>query len=228
MFLQRVNLWRISGVVRRYVMAPELGRMLCGLEGIDGIRVWHDQTLQKQPWANPTTWHADGPNWSFHSRHAVSIWIALDRATIPNGCLWFIPGSHHVTRFAPFPITENMDRVFGDYPELAGRQAEAVELAPGSAAVFNGMLVHGAGPNMTPGWRRAMNLRLHAGRRDLQRPAQHPYRRTDRPAPRRQPARRRRAESGGLVAHARAVDVIDLDRHPVPAPFRRNGVKIIG
>lgn len=155
-FLQRVNLWRISAVVRRFVMAPALGRMLCDLEGIDGIRVWHDQTLQKRPWANPTTWHADGPNWSFHSRHAVTIWIALDRATIPNGCLWFIPGSHRVTRFHQFPITENMDRVFDDYPELASREAEAVELAPGSAAVFNGMLVHGAGPNMTSGWRRAM------------------------------------------------------------------------
>lgn len=31
----------------------------------------------------------------------------MDPATIPNGCLWFIPGSHHVTRFEPFPITEN-------------------------------------------------------------------------------------------------------------------------
>ena len=155
-FLQRVNLWRISEVVRRCVMAPVLGRMLCELEGIDGIRVWHDQTLQKQPWANPTTWHADGPNWSFHSRHAVSIWIAMDPATIPNGCLWFIPGSHRVTRFEPFPITENMDQVFEKYPELAGREAEPMELDPGSAAVFNGMLVHGAGPNMTPGWRRAM------------------------------------------------------------------------
>ncbi len=155
-FLQRVNLWRISDVVRRYVMAPELGRMLCELEGIDGIRVWHDQTLQKRPWANPTTWHADGPNWSFQSRHAVSIWIALDPATIPNGCLWFIPGSHRVTRFERFPITENMDQVFENYPELADREAAAMELEPGSAAVFNGMLVHGAGANMTPGWRRAM------------------------------------------------------------------------
>lgn len=29
-------------------------------------------------------------------------------------------------------------------------------------------------------------------------------------------------------ASGRAVDVIDLDRHPVPAPFRRNGVKVFG
>lgn len=155
-FLQRINLWRINETIRRYVMDPDLGQMLCELEGVEGIRVWHDQTLQKRPWANPTTWHADGPNWSFYSRHAVSIWIALDPATIANGCMWFLPGSHRVTRFEPFPITESMDQVFKIYPDLFDLRAKAVELNPGSAAVFNGMIVHGAGANMTPGWRRAM------------------------------------------------------------------------
>ena len=58
-FLQRVNLWRINDKVRSYVMAPELGHVLCRLEGIDGIRIWHDQTFQKHPWANSTTWHAE-------------------------------------------------------------------------------------------------------------------------------------------------------------------------
>ena len=46
-FLQRVNLWKINDTVKRYFLNPELGKMLCKLAGIDGIRVWHDQTLQK-------------------------------------------------------------------------------------------------------------------------------------------------------------------------------------
>ena len=66
-FLQRLNMWKINPTVRKYMLDPGLGEMLCKLSGIDGIRVWHDQTLQKRPWDNPTSWHIDVPNWSFHS-----------------------------------------------------------------------------------------------------------------------------------------------------------------
>ena len=66
-FIQRINLWKINETVKSFFLDPELGEMLCLLEGIDGIRVWHDQTLQKQPWANPTAWHSDDPKWSFHT-----------------------------------------------------------------------------------------------------------------------------------------------------------------
>ena len=75
-FLQRINLWKINDTVKQYLLAPELGSMLCRLEGIEGIRIWHDQTLQKQPWANPTAWHTDNTKWSYSSppRH-----LHLDR-----------------------------------------------------------------------------------------------------------------------------------------------------
>ena len=90
-FLQRLNLWKISDTVAKCMLNPELGEMLCKLEGIDGIRVWHDQTLQKGPWGNPSSWHIDVPAWSFRSPHAISIWIALDDATIQNGCMYYPP-----------------------------------------------------------------------------------------------------------------------------------------
>src|ERR1051326_8197143 len=42
--MQRLNLWKINGVVKKYVLHPGLGRMLCELAGIGGVRIWHDQT----------------------------------------------------------------------------------------------------------------------------------------------------------------------------------------
>ena len=33
-FLQRINLWKINAAVKQYMLAPELGQMLCALEGI--------------------------------------------------------------------------------------------------------------------------------------------------------------------------------------------------
>jgi ectoine hydroxylase-related dioxygenase (phytanoyl-CoA dioxygenase family) len=64
------------------------------LTGEDGVRIWHDQTLIKEAWANPTAMHIDNPNWGYSSHGATSIWVALDDATEANGCLYFIRGSH--------------------------------------------------------------------------------------------------------------------------------------
>ena len=156
-FFQRVNLWRINPFIKRFFTDPALGRVLCDLEGIDGVRLWHDQTLQKAPWANPTAYHLDNPYWSFTSSNALSIWIALDEATIQNGCLSYIPGSHRIcTQQRNADIGVEFGSLFKQYPELAGIEPAVAPMRPGDAGIHNGLTAHGAGPNNTPAWRRAM------------------------------------------------------------------------
>ena len=156
-FLQRLNLWKINDTVAKHMLNPELGEMLCRLEGIDGIRVWHDQTLQKPAWGNPTSWHIDVPNWSFHSPHAVSIWIALDGATVQNGCMYYLPGSHRLAVYEKKGgFSPNIGAIFDEYPEWSDTEPVAVVLEAGDAAFHNGLMAHAAGPNMTPLSRRAM------------------------------------------------------------------------
>src|ERR1700722_20013286 len=92
-FTQRLNLWKISPTVKRYMFNEGLGGALCRLAGVKGMRMWHDQALIKEPFGNPTAWHLDSPYWSFTSRDALSIWIALEDATPFNGCMCFVPGS---------------------------------------------------------------------------------------------------------------------------------------
>lgn len=93
-FTQRINLWQTDDCAKHLVMsaAQVLVKAACYLEGINAIRLWHDQALYKEPWANATSWHVDVPYWSFDSEHAISIWVALDDATLANGCMHFIPG----------------------------------------------------------------------------------------------------------------------------------------
>ena len=155
-FKQRLNLWMINQVVKRYMLAPELGKMLCTLANIDGIRVWHDQALIKGAFGNPTAWHIDNPYWSFFSKASLSIWIALDDATRENGCLYFMPKSHELARFETVAIGENMDGLFRVYPEMATRDPVAAPMKAGSASFHNGLTAHAAGANMTPRPRRAM------------------------------------------------------------------------
>lgn len=155
-FVQRVNLWQSSPKMREIMLDERLGKMAATLAGVDGIRIWHDQALIKQPWANPTGWHLDNPYWSFHSRNAISMWVALDDVTVHNGCLYFIPGSHKVTTFDNTGIGENIADLFRVYPQLAKTESVAAPMKAGSCSFHNGLTAHGANPNMTPGTRRAM------------------------------------------------------------------------
>ncbi|WP_448699337.1 phytanoyl-CoA dioxygenase family protein [Mucilaginibacter sp. AW1-3] len=155
-FDQLLNLWQDNEKMRAIMLDSRLGEMAAKLSGSDGIRIWHDQALIKKPWANPTSWHLDTPYWSFTDRNALSIWVALDDATLENGCLFFIPGSHQKTTFENPGISKNMGAIFTYYPEFKSTKAFAAHMKAGSCSFHNGLTIHGAHANMTPGFRRAM------------------------------------------------------------------------
>ena len=155
-FDQLINLWQTNDDVKKLMLDDRIGKMAATLAGVDGIRIWHDQALIKKPWANPTSWHLDTPFWSFSDRKALSIWVALDDATLENGCLFFIPGSHTGTGFENPGIGKNMDAIFDYYPSFAQSKSVAAPMKAGSCSFHNGLTIHGAHANMTPGQRRAM------------------------------------------------------------------------
>lgn len=155
-FDQLLNLWQTDEDVKSIMLDKRIGKMMADLTQKESIRVWHDQALFKRPFANPTAWHLDTPFWSFSDREALSIWVALDDATLENGCLYFIPGSFKSTGFENVGIGKNMNGIFEVYPELAKIAPVAAPLKAGSCSIHNGLTIHGAGPNMTNGFRRAM------------------------------------------------------------------------
>lgn len=155
-FDQMINLWQTNQQMKELMCDPKIGEMAAQLAGVDGIRIWHDQVLIKKPWANPTSWHLDTPFWSFSDRRALSIWVALDDATLENGCLFFIPGSHKETGFENPGIGKNMDSIFSFYPAFNGAKSVAAPMKAGSCSFHNGLTIHGAHANMTAGIRRAM------------------------------------------------------------------------
>jgi len=155
-FDQLLNLWQTNDAVKEMMIDERIGKMAAQLSGSGGIRIWHDQALIKRPWANPTAWHLDTPFWSFSDRRAISIWVALDDASLENGCLFFIPGSHKITSFSKINIGRNMDGVFDIYPQLRNMRTVAAPMKAGSCSFHNGLTVHGANANMTSGFRRAM------------------------------------------------------------------------
>lgn len=155
-FTQCIRLADTHEGMRELMFDPRLGEVGATLSGVDGVRLWHDQALIKPPYGNPTAWHLDNPYWSFSSDSAISIWIALDDATLANGCLWYLPGTHQTATQQNPGIGENMRDIFKFYPAWENIEAVATPVAAGGAVFHNGLVAHGAGANMTPRPRRAM------------------------------------------------------------------------
>ncbi len=155
-FTQIINLWQTDEKMKELILDKRIGEMATILSQSDGIRVWHDQALFKRPWANPTSWHLDTPFWSFDSREALSIWIALDDVTIQNGCLYFMPGSQKETNLIEPGIGANMGEIFNEYPQFRDKEPVVSVIKAGSCSFHNGITIHAAGPNMTTQYRRAM------------------------------------------------------------------------
>jgi phytanoyl-CoA hydroxylase len=57
-FTQRINLWQTHDSVKQLLLesGSVIGKIAAELEGIDCVRIWHDQALIKEPFANPTAW----------------------------------------------------------------------------------------------------------------------------------------------------------------------------
>lgn len=159
-FLQQMLLSRISEEMRNLIHDEALAKIAADIAAIPGIQLWHDQALIKEPFANPTAFHRDVPFWSFDSNDAISYWIALDDATPNNGCLHFLPGSHKSQDYTQTNIGENVGEIFHLFPELTTIKPQPVPVKAGDCVFFNGMVVHGAGANMTPDYRRAMTCGL--------------------------------------------------------------------
>lgn len=148
-FTQTVNLWMTSPEVARRVLDPRLGRIAATLAGTDGMRIYLDQALVKEPFANPTAFHLDVPYWAFTSSKALTIWFALSDATIENGCLCYIPRSHRDERYDNVLIDEDIGALFTVYPDWKAVDPVFCPVPAGGAVVHNGLTAHGAGANMT-------------------------------------------------------------------------------
>tara|TARA_B100001123_G_scaffold443525_2_gene589798 strand:+ start:1505 stop:2317 length:813 start_codon:yes stop_codon:yes gene_type:complete len=159
-FVQCVNLWKTHESVRALVLDERLGKLATEVSGSTGVRLYHDHALTKEPWSNPTNFHVDNPMDLFHSSQATMLWIALDDATLQNGCLYFLPGSQKTCRFDESGTLgeEGIGRLIDSYPEWSEIEPQPVEVEAGSGIFISGLVAHAAGPNMTLQPRRAFAL----------------------------------------------------------------------
>lgn len=132
---------------------------------LDGaVRFWHDQLFCKPAQhGGVVAWHQDYSYWTRTKPLAhLTCWIGLDDATLENGCIQYVPGSH---RWDLLPVTglagdmEAIQSVLSDEQKEAFRPV-AVELNAGEATFHHPLLVHGSYENRTDRPRRAIVINV--------------------------------------------------------------------
>jgi ectoine hydroxylase-related dioxygenase (phytanoyl-CoA dioxygenase family) len=123
------------------------------LQGED-MEMDFDMLINKAPFTNtPTPWHQDAAYWiNMPDKRAVSCWLALDAASLDNGCMWYVPGSHLLPMRPHHSAGSSGGALSCDANESEGT---AVELSPGSCAFHHGATLHYSRGNSTGEQRRA-------------------------------------------------------------------------
>jgi ectoine hydroxylase-related dioxygenase (phytanoyl-CoA dioxygenase family) len=155
-FLQVMNLWTRSDVVREFVFGRRLARIAAELMECSGVRMYHDQALYKEPGGGITPWHADQYYWPVSSEKVITAWIPLQDVPLEMGPLAFCEKSHR------FQVGRDLE--ISDESELTLKQALGkfkLEESPfelGDVSFHSGWTFHRAGPNQTEQPREVMTI----------------------------------------------------------------------
>lgn len=124
------------------------------------VRFWHDQIFYKPAHhGGVVIWHQDYSYWTRTTPVAhISCWIGLDDSTRDNGCLHYVPGSHHWPLLPRASFANEMNAIVDSLtPEQRAEfKPVAIELKAGECSFHHPFMVHGSYANQTPNPRRGL------------------------------------------------------------------------
>lgn len=150
---------KVSDLCRRTMHHPVIADLLTRLIGPD-VKAIQSMLFVKAAGKPGQAWHQDEHFLPTRDRSLCGVWIALDDATIENGCLWVHPGSQEPGIL--YPMRPHGERRFDASEEAYAFPFEReggtpVEIPAGGVLFFNGYLLHRSLPNRAPsGTRRAL------------------------------------------------------------------------
>ncbi len=166
-FLQIMNLWERDEAVRRFTLARRFAKIAADLLGVDGVRIYHDQALFKEPNGGPTPWHQDQSYWPLDTDNTVTMWMPLVPILRRVGTMTFATGTHKMGEVRPVnedaPISDASDREIGQIVTERGIPTHNYrEMQPGGATWHYGWTLHCAPGNPTPDIREVFTIIYHA------------------------------------------------------------------
>lgn len=134
-------------------------KLLACARGLLGprVKVFRDQALFKPPGGQAKPLHQDQSYFRVEPiDDLVTAWIALDEATVENGCMCYVPGSH---QHGIFPVGQDPERPVHHIPDTGTIDLPEPVSCPvpaGSVIFHHGCTLHHSAENQTKTWRKAI------------------------------------------------------------------------
>jgi phytanoyl-CoA hydroxylase len=155
-FVAKLFNTHLVGPTRDFAHSDLAADIITDLLGPD-VDVFQTQFILKNPGAWGQPWHQDSYYFRFDQQPQVGLWLAISEATLENGCLSVLPGSHKL----PIQTHDPDDRPGANqgYTIVRGLDESAavpVLMEPGDLLVFHSFLLHRSVDNRSTGRRAAM------------------------------------------------------------------------
>ncbi|MGH7925045.1 MAG: phytanoyl-CoA dioxygenase family protein [Candidatus Binatus sp.] len=148
-----VHLVKLSRALRDFSASRVFQDLCHDVIGPD-VRLYWDQAVYKKPeYPKPFPWHQDNGYTYIEPQAYLTCWIALNDATLDNGCPWVIPRGH-----LRGTLAHRASKLGFVCREEDGAEALAVPVRAGNVVVFSSLMPHRTGPNITTGVRKSYIL----------------------------------------------------------------------
>lgn len=157
-FLQVMNLWEHSATVTEFVMGKRLGRIAAELLKVQGVRLYHDQSLYKEPGGGITPAHADQYYWPLATDRTITAWIPLQAVPDNMGPLGFYARSQSVQFGRDLGISDESEEKISANMAKHGFTFESGPFNLGDVSFHLGWTFHKAGANVSDRPRAVMTM----------------------------------------------------------------------
>ena len=158
-FLQAFNLWPHYPAIAEFVQCRRFAEVARRLLAVDGVKLWFDQALYKEPGGRVTDYHVDAAFWPLQpAAKTTTIWLALVDVPREKGCMAFAAGSHTLSPDAEFVDIFNAQEEIAIGDNVRHYPWEWAPLRQGDCTFHSGLVYHRAGGNSTDEMREAMTV----------------------------------------------------------------------
>ncbi len=157
-FLQIMNIWTKSEPVKEIVFSRRLAKIATDLLGVEGVRLYHDQALYKEPGGGITPWHADQYYWPLANDSTVTVWIPLQETPLEMGPLEFSSQSYKLATGSDKEIGDESQQILKETLASEGFEHVVEPFEIGEVSFHRGWLFHRAGANNTDKMRSVMTM----------------------------------------------------------------------
>jgi hypothetical protein len=157
-FLQIMNIWKNSEAVKEIVFGKKLAKIATELMEVDGVRLYHDQALYKEPSGGHTPWHADQYYWPLTTDKTITAWIPLQNTPLEWGPLEYSAGSDQLIDGRDKAISDESQQFLENALKEKGFTHVVEPFDIGEVSFHKGWLYHRAGPNKTNQMRKVMTI----------------------------------------------------------------------